>query len=242
MTKSLPVCLLAVVLVSALAQAEPGLEIQPTEFDFGQVGQNRTVVYNAWFRSCGGDTLVIGTVKTGCGCLSAPLASPEIPPGDSARVTFFWQIRGAAGEQTQTAYVYTNSAEGPQKLTFRAVAVELPDTTLEVFCRPEGLIFESPHKTDKLTKTFHLVNNSKTDLVVQLIATSEKGYELELPETVPAGGFATGTVRIDAEYTKDPWEGSFTLELGSPSTEMYRLTVSVACGDFSYRPIFTTTK
>lgn len=58
--------------------------------------------------NCGGDTLVVTSVRTTCGCLQAELSKRVLTPQESDELSLEYYPRGHAGDVRQRVYVYTN--------------------------------------------------------------------------------------------------------------------------------------
>ncbi|MCD6248947.1 MAG: DUF1573 domain-containing protein [candidate division Zixibacteria bacterium] len=229
--------------IAISSQAQSGLEISPTAFDFGWAPQNATLVCQVWAYTSGKDTITISEIKTGCGCLMVRPESTQIAPGDSLILPSYWQTRGFVGHRTVSAYLYSESNQRPKELTVGGNVVTQDDSTASVHWWPQRLEFHPAnlsHKND-VKQVITLTNRTETDLSMIMI---EYGPELKLdiPESIQAKQTALVQVAIADYFLEDDFESSFTLEFTGNSNESFRVSIPVVAGDFSFRPNFTTTK
>ena len=220
--------------------AEPALELTGADFDFGLVARNSTVRHQVWIHNLSEDSIRIADIKTGCGCLSGDLPPDRFAPGDSLAVVFYWQTRGAVGEVSTSAYLYTESGERPLEALLTAQVVTYPDSVASTTWTPDAVTFSAHGHDEELSRSFSVANRLGTDLALTVV---EVGPELilELPDSVAVSESATGRVTIDSSFRERDFESSFTVELTGNQEFPFRVTIPVVSGDFSFRPIFTTT-
>jgi len=229
--------------VAISSQAQSGLEISPTAFDFGWVPQNATLVCQVWAYGSDEDTIAISEIKTGCGCLVVRTEPAKITPGDSLMLSCYWQTRGFVGSRTVSAYLYTDPDWRPRELAIGGNVVTHDDSTASMHWWPQSLEFNPAnlsHKND-VKQVITLTNRTETALSVTLIGKGSE-LDLELPESIPAEQIARVQVAVADTYLGDDFESSFTLEFSGNSNEPFRVSIPVVAGDFSFRPNFTTTK
>jgi len=238
-------CLISIMALTSAPSgaAQTPVEIVGAEFDFGMVPQNATLTHRIWIRSISEDTITLSNIKTGCGCLTAPLPQHRLGPGDSLLVTFYWQTRGSEGPQGSSAYLYTEPAERPLELTLSGNVVTQLDTAASIAWAPVRFAVAGNTRSSGSGKVFvlDLTNKSSIDLAVTIV---ECGPELEpeMPDSIGAGEILTGRVTVAEAYLNEEFESSFTLELSGNQETRYRVSIPVVCGDFSFRPMFTTTR
>ena len=72
------------------AVAAPELSAERLNYDFGEIVQGAKVDHVFRFRNTGDQVLVVGNVRSSCGCTAALLTATRIAPGDMGelRATF----------------------------------------------------------------------------------------------------------------------------------------------------------
>lgn len=96
--------------------------------------------HNFQFINKGDETLVIGEIKTSCGCTNAMPSQKEIPPGGNGKIKVTFDSRGFLGNVSQEIKVYTNDPGHP--VTALSLKVEvLPTIQVE----PKNIDFETIH-------------------------------------------------------------------------------------------------
>jgi len=232
--------LLTGLLAVAAIRAEPVLEIDRTEFDFGGVPTRGTLVHRTWLKSTGEDTLVIADIKTGCACLAGSLEKNRLAPGDSVMLALFWRVGGSEGRLERVPYLFGNDKVGTHRLKLRAEIVPADKQTSSVYCRPMKIEFMKSEKRKDYRRLFTIHNATDSVRAVNLTSYAEAAYRLELPDSVAARGSATGVVILAGDYADKEFEGSFTLEFPGGDGAAPRVTTVVSRGDFSFRPSVTT--
>jgi len=94
----------------------PRIQFEEMTYDFGQVREGTEVIHVYKFNNVGTDTLVIGKIRTSCGCTAALASEREIPPGEEGeiKVTFDSSSRHGRGKIHRTITVPSNDPEQPK--------------------------------------------------------------------------------------------------------------------------------
>lgn len=222
-------------------QAEPELVIDSSEFDFGLVPDNSMLVLNTRLRSVGEDTLEIGDIKTGCSCLTTPLRKTRLAPGDSVGLTIYWRVGGADSRAQRTPYLFSNDESGPHRMLLQAEVVTTDNWPSPVTLDPLRVEFGELKSRRDYRRVLTIRNGSESGLSVTTVMADDKVFALELPDSIPAGGTITGIVILESEFEKEKFERSFTLEFAEDEDTVFRISIPVTRGDFSFRPTLTTT-
>jgi hypothetical protein len=215
------------------------LTLAGPEFDFGFVPSNSTLVYRTWLHNGGDDSVRVADIKAGCGCITAPLETWIIPPGDSLQLTFYWRTRVIEGPETKPVYVYVIGREDPLRLKLTGSGLPAEVETMDIEWSPRTVDFGQGVKGDSRERSLRLRNRTDQAASVAVVSAPDKRLELSLPETLPAGGEAVGRISLIAAAAKVAFEDSFTLELTTEAGYIYRLSVPIVNGDFSFRPVLT---
>ena len=99
----------------------PGGRFTPAlrSHDFGLVDDTRVLRFEFPFENTGTGTLVLGELKTSCGCTTTALPRTSFAPGAKEAITVEWKPKGK-GVQTQTVDVFVEGARDPVRLVVRA--------------------------------------------------------------------------------------------------------------------------
>jgi hypothetical protein len=209
------------------------------EYDFGTVPPSATLCHQVCIRS-GSDTVRLVDIKAGCGCLTTEWDTASIPSGDSLMVLFHWQTRGSVGQRNVSAYVYLERQAFPIEVRLAGNVVTPSDSTASIWCMPATIAFERKNGHNQ-SKSFRLSNRSAGESAIRLVEAGA-AVRVDLPATVGPGQSVQGQVLIGSADSYSDFESSFTLELTGNQTPAYRVSVPVVYGDFSFRPMFTTSR
>ncbi|MEK6246770.1 MAG: DUF1573 domain-containing protein, partial [Planctomycetales bacterium] len=102
--------------LSPVAEGDPRLVVNETNFNFGQVSQRQKKTHSFVIYNSGGDDLILGEAKKSCGCTNSKISRKVIPSGESATVDFIWETRGNRGNVTKKITIPTND---PSKSSLR---------------------------------------------------------------------------------------------------------------------------
>jgi hypothetical protein len=87
----------------------PKIRIEPEYWDFGKIERGRVVEKVFLVKNIGDEDLVIESVFTSCGCVTAQLASYYIPPNQEAELKVTYNSEGMAeGEDVKDVYIISN--------------------------------------------------------------------------------------------------------------------------------------
>jgi hypothetical protein len=239
-TRAMKIALVGV-LAAASARAGDQLKITGEIFDFGTVVQNSTYAHQVWIRSESDDTLTVTEIKVGCGCLTAKSDSSTLAPGDSLSVILYWQTRGSEGHVDKSALIYSSSGQRPAELSFEANVVTSLDSDASLVYMPQRVVFSGQEQDQPVSRSISFTNRSEQDLALAVIAKGAE-FELNLANSIGAGATVVGHVVVAEDSKSQEFESSFTVELTGNQGAPYRVSVPVVSGDFSFRPMFTTTK
>ena len=213
------------------------------EFDFGRVPPNSTLVYRSWLRSQGADTVRLGPIKAGCGCIGRLPGDSVIASGDSLQIELLWRTRVIAGKESKSAYIMPQNGLDAVRIRLLGQAYEPADSSRGPEISVKKLHFKASASEDQQrSRRVRLVNHVDQELPLTLVAAPGTGLSVETPESIPANGEAVIDVELSKDKSLEPFEDSFTLEMTTQSGYIHRFTIPVTYGDFSFRPVFTKTK
>ena len=125
-----------------LPEQEPGLKpaasamsLESEEHDFGTIMDVDPQEVAFHFTNTGRDALIIGEVKSTCGCTVPDIVKKIYQPGESGEIVVKYNPHGKRGHDSRSVTVQTNAASQPTaKLTIKANVlrvVELEPTMLQ---------------------------------------------------------------------------------------------------------------
>jgi len=124
-------------------------------------------------RNTGKDTVVIGKVKTSCGCTSATMAKKTIAPGEQGAITGSFVFGNREGLQRKRFEVVT--ANGKRHMLY--LTVDIPRTYR---VSPRRLSWNSPE--DCTAKSCKLVNVSTVPIKIESAQSSSPAFDTEIKE------------------------------------------------------------
>lgn len=126
---------LSIVLLSvglaACAGGKPQIDLEITEFDFGEVLNGEIVSRDVTVTNTGEADLVVDTVSTTCGCTTASLEPMTVPAGGSATLHIAFDS-GAHGQELtgqvmRQIYLNSNDPRNPEAMVEFVADVVSPD-------------------------------------------------------------------------------------------------------------------
>lgn len=212
------------------ANADPRLEIDETNFDFGFIPQTGKVAHSYVMRSGGTDSLRILNVKPGCGCTKAPIRKEVIAPGDSTDVELiFTSAESYRGVVQKSATVTCNDdTRGTFMLRFKATINTFPDSAKPAQLTPWTIEYATADRS-KETEV-QIKNVSNEPLRLGLVSYPFEFINVSLPTGDIAPG-KTGVIKVKIAPAcgEKEFEKSFTFTTGSAS-DAPRYTVPVVLG------------
>ncbi len=212
--------LLATALLSSTSSAAPRLEISEPEFNFGFVPQHADLSHDFWLYSTGDDSLKITRIVPGCSCTKTPLEKENMAAGDSTLLHIMLDTKTFTRKITKGPRIWTNEnkpeSDAMTPDTFIMVHADVmidPLATTPITIKPFKLDLTPVGKLVRDKMTFTLTNTSATPLKPTLVVAPTRFMEVTLPETIPAGGSATGTIELKKEYLNTSIACSFTFQL-----------------------------
>ncbi len=110
--------LMALPAFAGLTWLNPSMEISLKATD-------ETATGDFQFRNDSGSAVTVTETKTSCGCTTARLEKKIYAPGETGKITAFFEVGGRVGPQVKTISVTTNDAPG--KPTVLELKVDIPD-------------------------------------------------------------------------------------------------------------------
>lgn len=108
------------------SEAQPIIQFDKTEFDFGKILQGEVVSYTFHFTNVGNAPLLILAVDKSCGCTASDFPREPIAPGQKGDIKVTYDSKGHHGFQTKSLVVNANTNPSYTNLRIKA-EVRTPD-------------------------------------------------------------------------------------------------------------------
>jgi hypothetical protein len=93
----------------------PKVEIDATEFDFGEISLGKTVTHRFTIKNVGEGPLILRKLVSGAHCGNAPIGKRQtIQPGGVVNVDMAWTAMGPRTQFVRTSPIWTNDPAHPQ--------------------------------------------------------------------------------------------------------------------------------
>lgn len=95
----------------------PRIQIEPTTFDFGEVGSDQVSEHRFTVKNIGNEVLGITRVSTSCGCTSAEVDKEKLAPGEEAELLVTYDsglMKHEKGKIERFVYIRSNDPLSPQ--------------------------------------------------------------------------------------------------------------------------------
>ncbi len=145
--KRLSLSILAIILLSTSALAQPAITFKEATYDFGSFLENDgKVTHDFIFVNTGDQPLVLSNVRSTCGCTVPQYTKEPIAPGDSGAIKVTYNPQGRPGKFNKPIYVNTNVST--ERITLRIKGVVIREE------KPQA---ENPYKIGELSlRSLHL--------------------------------------------------------------------------------------
>lgn len=191
----------------------------------GAIPGHSTVSHYFWFRSIGTDTAVIDSVTPACGCTERLVDPIFVPPGDSAKLSFCWQVPGIPGARGCYPYIYTNTEGRALRVYMTGTVARFADSLRPIAFKPYILDVSRFNEKSVDSLIFRVYNSSDEDLTLTKLSFDLEECEIILPEMIPAKSSVDGLIKVKPEYLDIDFKKSFTLVVSDE--QKTRITVPV---------------
>jgi hypothetical protein len=105
---------------NVISGEHPKIEIENSDFDFGDITQGDIVSHIFKFKNTGKISLVILDAHASCGCTVPEWTKTPIKSGESGEVKISFNSEGKMGLQQKTVTLRTNTEIGSEIIKFKA--------------------------------------------------------------------------------------------------------------------------
>jgi hypothetical protein len=218
--RSLPLSIAAFATFSAVALAQPAVEVTPSTVELGSVGPMK-VESSITITNRGTDTLYIAGVAASCGCTVAKVENRSLAPGASTKVPVTVDTRRKYGSVSTQLTVATNDRDRPS-LIIPVRGTVVRSVTAPDFVGPlSGTTLGTPHElTVNVTNTskewlkVHSPTFTELDGLSAEVTTGEfaipagESFDIKVRVTPTRVGAGSGTLTL---ATSDPVQKSFSV-------------------------------
>jgi hypothetical protein len=100
-----------------------------------------------------------------------------------------------------------------------------PDSTFPVTIKPSKINFPDTSESVVTEFYFSVTNKSKQALQATLVSSPKTLVSVTLPKTIPAGGFADGSIKLKDAAMKKAFEKSVTIEFNDDAHTRYTIPI-----------------
>lgn len=163
---------------AALKPAASRMTVDRVDHDFGTIMDNEPKRAIFEFTNTGVDPLIIGEVKSTCGCTVPELTKKIYQPGEKGEITVLYNPHGKRGNDARSVTLETNDSTQPSvKLNIKAHVKQL------IVFEPTLLQFGQMDKGKGKSMEFFVAGRTEDFRVTLATTTMPDVYAVELGET-----------------------------------------------------------
>ena len=196
----------------------PVIRFDVQTYDFGRVMAGRPLDHKFPFTNTGNQSLLITSVKTGCGCITSGPYDKHISPGGSGKIPVSLFTRGRNGKVRKSIVVTTNDPGLP------TLQLELVGEILgPIGVYPPSVQFGTLQDDVKQRRVLKITNNTDTPMELTKIRHVSADLETELKTLIPGKEFE---LTVTAVPPFAPGYLNSAIHLTTNLPEMPRLTIT----------------
>lgn len=171
--------LAGMLLIACYAAAEPRLEVDQADFDFGTVYRGNEARHSFVVTNAGSETLTITQVRSSCGCTVPSIDKRELSPGEQTELTAVFDSGRFQGPVSKNIYVYSNDPSSPiTRLSIHA------DVKQDLLVSPASIYFAGLKDGESVHREIEITNMSGERVNIREIASTVSSLELQLEKPV----------------------------------------------------------
>jgi len=217
--------LISLILTCNISFAEPDLSIPEKTFNFGNVPQNSILSHTFWLVSSGSDTAGIIRIESSCKCMTAPLQSDIIPPGDSIPLTLIYESRRYHGFANHHAVISVSGMEREDTVNILADINQFPDSTFPIVIKPYKLDISRFDENIRDEIDFEITNNSNKDVSITMIHFPDTLGKIKMPDKIKAGQTEEGRLKLDDDMLEMSFDLTMTIETDDPDRSRFTIPI-----------------
>jgi hypothetical protein len=103
-------------IVAVDPEKAPVMSFEKESYDFGQINEGESVVYDFKFTNTGKGPLIVSNASATCGCTVPDYPKEPINPGESGNIHVVFNSTGKPGMQNKVVTLNVNTVAGTQEL------------------------------------------------------------------------------------------------------------------------------
>ncbi len=228
------VCLLLLPLLLCLEQplrasefADPRIDFSETFFHFGFVPAGTVARHDYWIYNRGANSLAIAEVKANCSCTRYDLGRPIIAPGDSTKLTVYFDAERMFNRVIKKLAITSNDPDNPLDTIRFGATVNKEHELIKV--EPRSVDFSKEAlRQPKPAFSFIISNDSEEQVDVGVIAAPSEEFEVLLSRSRLRPNSRT---KVDVRLINLPEEGGLlntSVTLQFETEEPFRITIPIS--------------
>lgn len=200
----------------AMSLAAPIIYSPESTFDFGTILQGQDVTHIFTVENRGTNPLLLGDIRTTCGCTAATTSNKNLLPGGNATIKVVFDSKDASGRTSKEVVIANNDPTAPS-YSLRLTGTVSPRFQVAPAQVNLGMLAAGSIKTITLSVTNHsgettqiLSAGSAQQFITQKLVfpvSLPVGKTIEIPVSVTApkeGRFISGTLTIKTTSRHKP--------------------------------------
>lgn len=195
------------------------IKFNQQKIDFGKVKQGDMLTHSFKFENTGNSLLIIGQIKTSCGCTAALASKKRLEPGENGSLKITFNTRGYKGNVSKYIYVYSNDPEKPRTMLTITANIEVPpgpEIRIEKTSTDVGLLLKGEDIRSEIT----LINTGERELEVEFSHRNAQffhnGKELKKLLKIAPGKQKKAEVNIETSDKYGPVREYILLKTNDP--------------------------
>jgi hypothetical protein len=202
--------------------------LMPAEYDvkFGAAPQRATLVKKVVLLSTGDEPAVIKRIKTFCDCITIPIDSIPINPGDSVILDVRLETQNFTGYKTWGMHVFYNNAQVARFNVSAGISGQ-PENRKDMYVSPYAVVASQFGDQIVTEFAFKLINKTDEYIPLKLIYYDDEFFNLNFPAFIPPGESANGKVTLNQAGIENEFEKTIIFEYIDRQSEKHLYSVPI---------------
>jgi hypothetical protein len=122
--------------------------------------------------------------------------------------------------------IQTNEGPQNQYVRIKTQIFTNPDSTFPITLKPSKVAFPDTGELTIVELYFSIINVSKQNVRPTLISSPKSLVSVTLPKSIPAGGYADGSIKLKNAGQKKGFEKSVTIQLNDTANTRFTIPVT----------------
>ncbi len=196
-----------------VSERAPHIQFEETDYDFGQVQEGTQVTHIYTFKNVGIDTLMLGKIRTSCGCTGALVSDRKIAPGGEGEIKVTFDTKNYRGKSRKTVTVHSNDPDRPQVQL--AISCEI---LVEFELVPRYVNFGTIEKGEERSRSVKVRFPSDPTQWVTKVESMTRGiHARQVPSKSTKPGETEIRIRVNKEVPVGRLSGQVLISTTSPT-------------------------